>query len=209
MVKERKMVSLGFTKKLVEEGTHMCLVFTDENERVESLLKFLLSGLLGRERSSCFSENITEDELYKFFKDNNILYKEERDQNKISLSPTNKVYFPNGAFEPEKMLGLLKGFFIESMDLGFSSCRVIGEMEPLVESIPGGDRLLEYESKVTLLVREYPITCICQYDANRFSGSTIMDVLKVHPKMVVNGSVVHNPFYIEPEEFFKSYKGNM
>ena len=32
----------------------------------------------------------------------------------------------------------------------------------------------------------------------------IMDVLKVHPLMVVRGAVVRNPFFVPPEEFLRS-----
>lgn len=30
-----------------------------------------------------------------------------------------------------------------------------------------------------------------------------MDVLSVHPMMIVRGQLVNNPYYIEPEEFLK------
>jgi hypothetical protein len=87
--------------------------------------------------------------------------------------------------------------------LGFPAARVIGEMSPEVQDIPGGRRLLEYEARVSLLLAERPITTVCQYDANLFDGATIMEVLKVHPQMIVNGAVIHNPFYIPPAEFLK------
>ena len=74
-------------------------------------------------------------------------------------------------------------------------------MSPEVQNVEGGNRLLEYESRVSLLLREHPVTAVCQYDARCFSGAMIMDILKVHPMMVVRGSVVHNPFFIPPEEF--------
>ena len=99
------------------------------------------------------------------------------------------------------MLSLLESFYNESEEMGFSGCRVIGEMEPKVERISGGERLLEYESRVSLLVKDKPITTICQYDARLFSGGVIMEILKVHPKMIVNGAVVQNPYFIEPEEY--------
>ncbi len=63
--------------------------------------------------------------------------------------------------------------------------------------------MLEYEAKVSLLLKERSLTTVCQYNANIFNGATIMDVLKVHPQMIVRGAVVHNPFYIPPEEFLK------
>ena len=31
--------------------------------------------------------------------------------------------------------------------------------------------------------------------------TAIMDILKVHPYMIIKGSVVHNPFFIPPEEY--------
>lgn len=198
------MISLGFTDEKVPEGTHMCLVFTQEEERVNALLKYLLSGLQEDERCIAFSENLSEQDIKSFLVLNKIDYNEKKSSTAISLSGTNKVYFPEGCFDPEKMLTLLTNYYLESQKLGFRGARVIGEMEPQIETIPGGERLLEYESRVSLLVKKYPITAICQYDANKFNGSTIMDVLKVHPKMIVNGTVVQNPFFIEPEIYLAS-----
>lgn len=201
MNKNSRMISIGLVDEEVQEGTHMCLVFDTEKERIDSLLKYLLSGLSENDRCAAFSEKTTEDDIRTFLDNNHISYDENKEQNRITLSGTNDVYFPENCFEPERMLNLLTNYYIEAKDLGFNGARVIGEMEPLIETLPGGERLLEYECKVSLLAREYPITAICQYDANRFSGGTIMNILKVHPKMIVNGSVVLNPFFIEPEEF--------
>ncbi len=38
----------------------------------------------------------------------------------------------------------------------------------------------------------------CQYDARRFDGATLFDVLKVHPMMIIRGQVVRNPFTSSP-----------
>lgn len=194
-------VSLGFTEEKVPVGTHMCLIFTNNNERIESLLKFLLSGIAGGERTACFSENISEETIKDFFQAHGISYDERKASNAISLSGASEVYFQDGIFDPDRMLNTLSDFYHHSKDMGFTAARVIGEMTPEVEHISGGNRLLEYESRVSLLVREQPVTAVCQYDARIFTGATIMNVLKVHPKMIVNGAVVNNPFFIEPEKF--------
>jgi hypothetical protein len=55
------------------------------------------------------------------------------------------------------------------------------------------------------VTRTYPYTACCQYDARRFDGETIMDVLSVHPVMIVRGQLVKNPYYIEPEIFLSEY----
>jgi len=60
---------------------------------------------------------------------------------------------------------------------------------------------MEYECKVSVLLQEKPVTAVCEYEASGFDGATIMDVLRVHPMMVVRGSVVHNPYFVPPAEY--------
>ncbi len=66
MLEKHPEVSLGFTDEKVPVGAHMCLVFTNDEERVDSLLKFFLSGLQAGERTACFSEKLTEETLREY-----------------------------------------------------------------------------------------------------------------------------------------------
>ena len=201
-------VSLGFTTEKVPVGTHLCLVFTSEEERVDSLLKFLLSGLQAGERTACFSGRLTEEEIRAYLRTNNISYDDRKAQNAIISGGTREVYFKDGVFDPDRMLEILTTYYNDTQTMGFPAARVIGEMTPEVQQVPGGERLLEYESRVTMLLRDHPVTAVCQYDANLFDGATILEVLKVHPQMIVNGSVINNPFYIEPEDYLKGDRSN-
>ena len=105
------------------------------------------------------------------------------------------------------MLDRLKSFHDESLELGYSGSRVIGEMSPKVPGGAGGERLGEYEARVTLLQRERPVTTVCQYDVNHFDGATIMEILRVHPLMIIRGQILSNPFHIEPELYLRQHGG--
>ncbi|MBN2163563.1 MAG: MEDS domain-containing protein [Pontiellaceae bacterium] len=204
MKKLTRNIALGFTDQPEPEGTHLCLIFSSEKERTDCLLKFLLSGLKGGERVAGFTDEISEKEICSYLEANGIACDERKQNGDITISRTSEVYFENDSFDPARMLGLLTQFYNESREQGYESARVIGEMAPRIAEVQGGERLLEYESRVTLLQRTCPLTAVCQYDANQFDGATILEVMKVHPKMLVNGSVVNNPFYIEPEEYLNS-----
>ena len=208
MEHEHKTISLGFTDQSFSSGVHICQIFSDEKERDESLKMFLVSGLRANEQTACFSEKVNEEELSLFFNEHNISYSEVVNSGLFSLSPVKEVYFKEDRFDPERMLELLKNYYESSVADGRSAARVIGEMSSDVEDIEGGSRLLEYESRVSLLLETHPITAVCQYDSNTFSGSMIMDILKVHPLMIVRGSVVRNPFFIPPEEFLANHNEN-
>lgn len=201
MARRKSTISLGFTDQQFPAGVHVCQIISDDDERQESLLKFLLAGLQAGERTCCFSEQVNETILKEFLDNYGISFNDVIDSGAFILSRTRDVYFQENRFDPDRMLALLMKYHEDSEVQGYSAARVIGEMLPEVQHIPGGNRLLEYESRVSLLLEKHPVTAVCQYDARQFDGATIMDILKVHPFMVVRGSVVHNPFHIAPEEY--------
>jgi hypothetical protein len=193
-------VDLGFAKARVPAGTHVCQIYSDADERSDALLRFLSRGLQCGESTACFTENVGEEELEAWFAKEGLSLAGERASGRFASSPTRSVYFQDGRFDPDRMLELLTRFHQDSVAAGRSGARVIGEMSPEISTVPGGFRLLEYESRVNRLLQTHPITAVCQYDARCFDGATIMDVLTVHPMMVVRGAVVLNPFFTAPEE---------
>lgn len=201
MTSSHQTISLGFTNQSFPPGVHICQIFSSDDERQESLLKFILSGLQSKERTCCFSDNATEQAIGEFLGNYGISHNEAIDSGALTLARTRDIYFEDDRFDPERMLNLLTCYYNDSVTQGYPAARVIGEMASEIQHVSGGNRLLEYESKVSILLRDHPVTAVCQYDARSFDGAMIMDVLKVHPLMIVRGSVVHNPFYIKPEEF--------
>ncbi|KIG14149.1 sensory transduction histidine kinase [Enhygromyxa salina] len=197
----RRNVSLGFTEGTVPAGTHICQIFNDDDERNDVLVRFILSGLRASERVTCFSERANAAELETVFTAHDLSYAQLTASEAFSLAPTSKVYFEGGQFDPERMLERLACFYDEGVAQGYVGSRILGEMIPEVHELPGGSRLFEYEARISLLLQRLPLTAVCQYDARSFDGATILDVLRVHPMMLVRGSVVHNPFFIPPEVF--------
>jgi hypothetical protein len=197
------LIDLGFTQAPIPAGTHICQIYSDEAERDDSLMRFLLRGIQNGELNACFSENIDRNKLRDFLSSHGVDLDEAMKSGQLTLNGTRAVYFQDNRFDPDRMLGMLRQFHITSQTNGYTGARVIGEMSPEVRRIDGGSRLLEYESRVSLLLRTHPVTAVCQYDARVFDGATIMEVLKVHPMMIVRGVVVQNPFFIPPEEILR------
>lgn len=198
---QNNKISLGFTRQEFDPGVHICQIFSNDEERENALLNFLLSGIQTGERTSCFSEIVDEKLLTEFFGKNNLSFKDLITSGTFSLSGTRDIYSVGGRFDPARMLDILTQYYEDALAQNYSGARVIGEMTPEVQDLPGGSLLLEYEAKVSLLQKTHPVTAVCQYDARSFDGGMIMDILKVHPYMIVRDSVVHNPFFIAPEEY--------
>jgi hypothetical protein len=194
-------ISLGFTCEHFNPGIHICQIFNDDNERHDALMQFVLSGLQSQEKTACFSEKETETTISSFLEKNGISYSDVQESGNFTFDHAAKIYFENDVFDPDRMLILLEEFYKSSVEQKNTGARVIGEMSAEIEHIPGGSRLMEYESKVSILLKKYPVTSVCQYDARLFDGSTLFNILKVHPFMIIRGSVIHNPFFIQPEDY--------
>ena len=198
-------VDLGFTREEFPPGTHMCLLYSSEEERREIISKFLTSGLKGGERVGYFADEMSLDEVREWLGNLDLELEDQEKRGQFLCSNALDTYCPKGMFDPEDMLHTLKSSYTKSRDDGYPGLRVSGEMSWALKGLPGSERLMEYEAKLNQAVVTHPLIAICQYDTRKFDGATILDVLKVHPMMIVRSQVVGNPYYVKPEEFLASY----
>ena len=42
---------------------------------------------------------------------------------------------------------------------------------------------------------------LCLYDLDRFSGEVMVNIVKTHPQVLIQGILVENPYYLGPDEF--------
>lgn len=200
-------VNLGFTESKHPIGTHMCLIYQDDKERRRIISKFIGKGLSDGEKVAYFADVMTKEEVVDWLRGFEINVPDEMAANNLIVQDSVSAYCPEGIFVPDEMLGRLKAFYNDSVGKGYAQGRVSGEMSWALRGIPGSERLMEYEAWVNEVFKTHPITAICQYDSNKFSGALIMDVLKVHPMMIVKGQIVHNPYFMTLELFLKEFSG--
>jgi hypothetical protein len=116
------------------------------------------------------------------------------------------AYCPGGTFDPDALLDGAVAFCRQARSEGYAGSRVCGDMSWVIrKNVPLAD-LLAYEAKVNAYVKIPPCAAICEYDARKFDGATIMDILRVHPAMIVHGHVVKNPFFISADELLAQHK---
>jgi len=191
--------AMGFTRERFPAGTHMCLIYDDEAERRRLVSKFLDAGLRDGEKVAYFADLASPDDVRGWLAGMGVDL--PADPGRFGVTQAEATYCPDGTFVPDRMLDTLRAFHAGTVAEGYPGSRVSGEMSWALRGLPGSDRLMEYEALVNDVLASHPVTAICQYDARRFSGEAVFDVLKVHPMMVVNGTIVRNPYYVGPEEF--------
>ena len=201
----RRQISLGFTEERFPEGQHICYIFRDDEERQRTMSKYLASGLQSHEKVLYLVDTMSTNEFLDCMAELGLDV--HAHTNDFIVKEALPVYCPNGTFSCPDMLEVVGTFYGQSLQEGYAGSRGTGEMSWALSAgcVRKAD-LMEYEARLTQVLQEYPYTACCQYDARRFDGETIMDVLHVHPLMIVRGQVVKNPFYQPPDEFLKAYR---
>jgi hypothetical protein len=82
--------------------------------------------------------------------------------------------------------------------------RAAGEMTWALRQMPGVEELIGYEAKLNKFLPKYPQVIVCLYELGRFTGEVLVEVLKTHPKVLLGGMLLDNPYYLEPDEFLAS-----
>ncbi|MBN2294693.1 MAG: MEDS domain-containing protein [Pirellulales bacterium] len=206
--KDRRTISLGFTDERVLEGQHICYIYKDDSERLRVMAKFFESGLQMNEKMLYLVDAMTPDEMLECLEELGVDVRSKPAA--LTMKEAASTYCPHGVFTPQEILDLARDFYLQAVnEEGYAGARGTGEMSwCLVEGRTDRRVLMEYEAHLDILLAEYPVTACCQYDARRFDGNTIMDVLALHPVTIIHGQLVKNPYYIGTERFLREYNAS-
>jgi hypothetical protein len=199
-------IDMGFTPEKFPLGTHMCYLYSDEDERRAVMAQFTNRGLEEGEFVGYFANLEDKDRVDSYLSAMGVHLPEAAQQANTLFTRAQDVYCPGQHFSPAATLQRLRTLQQNCQHQGGQALRVTGEMAwALSPAVTGVESLVEYEARVNLLMKTHPLTAICQYDTNRFDGATIFEILKVHPMMVVRGQVVHNPYYMPARDYLTSH----
>jgi hypothetical protein len=179
----------------IPAGAHICQIFSDDDEYNEVLLKLLLNCLKLGNCAACLSKTANEREINHFLNRHDLSYGELIGNGAFILSDSREIYFKDNLFDSDQTIDFISRYYQESMELGFSDAWLMSEIPSEIQNISCGNRLIEYEYRLGLLLDDYPIISVCQYDARYFDEPTVSRILNAHPYIVIQGIVVRNPSF--------------
>ena len=185
-------------------GDHICGFYRRPAERDEILIPFLVEGVRAGDTCTCVVDSCTPDEVLAAMA-------EQVDVgplvagSQLEVLDSDSTYLAGGGFLPERMLRFWEGRARQvPVPEGASFARNIGDMSWAHRNERVVGDLIGYESALNRIISNFPQVSLCLYDLTRCSGELIMDVLKTHPKALLGGMVIDNPYYLEPDEFLAS-----
>jgi hypothetical protein len=193
----RPSVHLGFFDRSVPTGSHICAFYSDSATRDEMVMPFLAQGLRTGEKCICVLDSLGPKEvLARLGHHVDLDLPVQRGQ--LELATPADAYLRTGKFALDDMLNFWKkaAKAAETTDYGFA--RAAGEM-PRELDADGRQQFIRYETQLTEFAADLPELLLCMYDLRLSGAEVLMDVLRTHSLVVVDGMLHDNPYYVPPD----------
>jgi len=182
---------------------HLCLIYETQDEQFEAAIPYIREGLKQGEKCIYIADENTVECVETEMNKTGIDVESHQKSGALSIVTSQESYLKEGSFDPDRMIQFLENLTKEAKKEGYSVLRVTGEMTWVLAGDPGSDRVMEYEAKLNYFIEKNDCLAICQYNRNKFSPDTILDVIHTHPLVIFGRTVANNFYYIPPDEFLQ------
>lgn len=162
---------------------------------------FLRRGLELGEKVIYIAEERIVETILGYLREEGLAVEPYLEAGQLGILTANQAYMREEAFDPEKMIALLREETARALEKGYPALRVTGEMTWALRGLSGSERLIEYEAKLNEFLPGSRCLAICQYDRRRFEPGLLLDVLTTHPTVVIGTKVYEKFYYLPPKDF--------
>jgi len=183
-------------------GSHVCAFYRGDADRDRLLTGYLSAGLIAGDKCICIVDSAGTAKRLEALA--GASWEPGPFDCQLDIHLPESTYLADGEFTTSDMLTFWTENMIKAEIEGYSFYRLVGEMTWALRNVPGVEHLVGYESELNRVTSSYPVIVLCLYDLDRFSGEVVVNVVKTHPQVLVQGILVENPYYIGPDEFLRS-----
>jgi hypothetical protein len=182
----------------VDQPGHICAFFGSREEEYATLIPYLKEGLdEGDDILNVIDEARLADHRSRL-EAGGIRVEDGH----LSIAASESTYLAGGQFDMRRMVDFVRDQLSRSAHDG-RYVRTAGWMDWLSRESTDVKRVMEYESRMNLLVPDFDCTFVCVYDLSSLRGDTVADILATHPFVILNGQVRQYEFYVPPEEYLR------
>jgi hypothetical protein len=185
---------------------HVCGFFRSHEEEYRVLLPLAKEGFERGEKVFHIVDPAHRPERMRRLEEVGISSAAARRPDQVEIRAWEDAHLRGGRFDQEAMMTLLEETLRGAKADGFGQTRVWANMEWALEEFPGVEDLVEYESRVNCFLPKYDDLVVCTYDLSKFGAGIMMDVLRTHPLVIIDGFLHENPFFVQPDEFLRGLR---
>lgn len=164
-------------------GEHLCAFYRGSEGLAALLVPFLAQSLRNDEACVGIIDGAPRNWVLSRFDREGAVVR-GRLRRRFRLAGSEESCRRNGSFSAERLLTWLDGG---------PAVRVAAEMTSELRGVHGHGALAGYEEQLAEATAS-GLAILCLYDLGALDGGTVVEVIRTHRKVLVEGSLVENPF---------------
>jgi hypothetical protein len=197
-----ELLDIGVGDQRIAPGDHICVVYSKSSDRDDLVGSYLRSALRSGDKCICVLDTAERDDVIASIGDPEVDVASCLQSHQLELMRSADTFLRSGRFSATDSVGFWKAAVASAMNTArYPHVRAIGDWSVNVRETPGSRELAEFELELNRMLVLYPQVMMCMYDMECFDGSFLVDVVSTHPKVLVNGVVVENPYFLQPEDW--------
>src|SRR5258708_810470 len=183
---------------------HLCSIYQTDADRLSVALPFLRIGLGRGEKCVYVGDDGGERALGDALAADGVDGERLAASGARVLRAKQQAYLRGGRFEPEQMIAFWQREAAVARGQGYSGMRGAGESDWIAGDMPGIERWLEYEARLTDAMAQCACMILCQYNRARYPTEVLLGILQTHPLVLYDGAVCRNHYYAPAAELLPS-----
>jgi hypothetical protein len=198
----------GIDDVTLQPGSHVCAFYRGASARDRLLTAYFGTGLTAGDKCVCIVDSAdTASRLELLPNGAGDAGDAGLPGHQLDVHLPESTYLAGGRFTTSEMLTFWTENLVKAEIEGYSFCRLAGEMTWALRDMPGVENLAGYESELNRVTSGSSAIVLCLYDLDLFSGEVVVNIVKTHPQVLVQGILVENPYYLGPDEFLSAALG--
>lgn len=189
----------------IQNGDHICSIYQSEEQQFSQIIPFFTEGLMRHQKCVYVIDDNPKEEIISVFTKNGVEIHKYVDAHQCVLFTKEETYLKDGLFRPDAMISLIKETEKSALKEGFEGMRGTGEMTWMQDQSLN-DKLIEYEAKLNETIPNSKSSTICQYNENKFSKELLIDVIRMHPYLIIYGKLYKNKYFYTPPQYIHEEK---
>jgi hypothetical protein len=182
-----------------ETQSNACALYTSTHKRDDVLVPFLLEGL--RREQKCLVWLTDPKSMNVAARLGSPAAEDWLASGQLQVRSLADTIFSSGTFWIEEVVALWEDEVCAAVTIGgFNFARIACEANSCLSPSHGHDVLIHYEAMLSSLSARYPAAILSLYDISVPDGGLIFDLVRTHPRILLDGMSVENPHYLTSEQ---------
>jgi MEDS: MEthanogen/methylotroph, DcmR Sensory domain len=190
-------------------GDHICALYTGPAERDGILIPYIRAALSSGDKCVCVIDSTEPaDLLAAIGLDPDTDLVSSLASRQLDLVRAADTTMRSGSFRPADMIGFWKAAIAGVMNSGrYRRVRAASETALSLRDLPDWRQVVQHESDMNRMLPLYPQVLLCLYDLEKVGGAFLVDLMSMHPRLLINGRLTENPYYLAPDEWLARQSG--